>query len=40
MDLLLGLADETGATLIVVTHDKSLAEKGDRTLTIKDGVIV
>jgi ABC-type lipoprotein export system ATPase subunit len=40
MDLLLGLAEETGATLIVVTHDKSLAEKGDRTLTIKDGVIV
>jgi ABC-type lipoprotein export system ATPase subunit len=39
MDLLLGLADETSATLIVVTHDKSLAEKGDRTLTIKDGVI-
>lgn len=39
MDLLLGLTDETGATLIVVTHDKFLAEKGDRTLTIKDGVI-
>ncbi|MFD2256666.1 ABC transporter ATP-binding protein [Luteolibacter algae] len=39
MKILLELADEHGVTLIVVTHDRSLAEVGDRTLIIKDGKV-
>ncbi len=39
MDLLLGLAGESGTTLVVVTHDEHLASRGDRKLIIKDGNI-
>ena len=39
MQMLLKLADEDGATLVVVTHDDSLALLGNRKLVIKDGVI-
>lgn len=39
MDLLLGVVEEQNATLVVVTHDSSLAMLGDRTLVIKDGHI-
>ncbi|MEM1084679.1 MAG: ABC transporter ATP-binding protein [Verrucomicrobiota bacterium] len=39
MELLLGLAAESGTTLAVVTHDQSIASSGDRTLVIKDGSI-
>lgn len=39
MDLLLGVVEEQNATLVVVTHDSSLAVLGDRTLVIKDGHI-
>ena len=39
MDLLLGVVEEQNATLVVVTHDSSLAVLGDRTLVIKDGQI-
>ena len=39
MEMLLELSAEDGATLVVVTHDESLAEHGDRTLTIVDGLI-
>ncbi len=39
LDLLFNLADERGATLVIVTHDRSIAERGDRTLIIKDGVV-
>ena len=39
MDLLLGLARERGKTLVVVTHDTNLAQRGDRTLRIADGVL-
>jgi len=39
MEILLELADEKQVTLIVVTHDRSLAEVGDRTLVIKDGKV-
>jgi len=39
VDLLLGLVREDGRTLIVVTHDTSLAAKGDRLLRIEDGLI-
>ncbi len=37
MDMLMGLSSEDGATLVVVTHDESLAEHGDRKLVIMDG---
>jgi ABC-type lipoprotein export system ATPase subunit len=39
MELLLGLAAESGTTLAVVTHDPSIAARGDRQLLIKDGSI-
>lgn len=39
MQMLLSLVSEEKTTLVVVTHDQSLAEGGDRTLIIKDGVI-
>ncbi len=39
LDLLFNLADERGATLVIVTHDRSIAGRGDRTLIIKDGVV-
>ncbi len=39
MNILLDLATEHGATLVVVTHDRKLAEAGDRTLIIQDGSI-
>ena len=39
MDILMQLADLQDVTLVVVTHDQSLAEIGDRTLVIKDGTI-
>ncbi len=39
MSILLDLATEHGVTLVVVTHDQSLAKVGDRTLIIKDGSI-
>ena len=39
MDMLLSLADEDGATLVVVTHDEGLAVNGDRKLVIVDGIM-
>ena len=39
LDLLFGLAEEGGKTLVIVTHDRSIAERGDRTLIIRDGVV-
>jgi predicted ABC-type transport system involved in lysophospholipase L1 biosynthesis ATPase subunit len=39
IDLLLNLARERNKTLQVVTHDARLAERGDRTLRIADGVL-
>ncbi|SEW01840.1 putative ABC transport system ATP-binding protein [Aliiroseovarius sediminilitoris] len=40
MDLLFGLRDRHGATLILVTHAPELAERCDRILQIQDGVLV
>ena len=37
MDLLLALVREKRKTLLVVTHDISLARRGDRTLEMRDG---
>ena len=39
IDLLLNLARERNKTLLVVTHDAHLAERGDRTLRIADGML-
>jgi len=40
VELLLALVRENRKTLIVVTHDASLALRGDRRLEIRDGVLV
>lgn len=40
IDLLLTLARESQRTLIVVTHDARLAERGDRRLEIRDGQVI
>ena len=37
MAILLDLATEHQVTLVVVTHDQTLARSGDRTLIIRDG---
>lgn len=37
MQLLLELVQENKSTLVVVTHDSTLAKKGDRLLTLQDG---
>lgn len=39
IDLLLGVAREDKRTLLVVTHDEHLAQRGDRLLRIEDGRI-
>ena len=39
-DLLFGLNKESGITLIIVTHDESLAAKCERQIRIQDGQIV
>jgi len=40
MNLLMQLVNERERTLLVVTHDHSLARVGDRKVTLVDGVIV
>ncbi len=40
LDLLFELTEEAGTTLVTVTHDASIAARGDRILTVKDGVVV
>ena len=37
MDLLLGLNEEKGITLIVVTHDQEVAKHTQRTVRLFDG---
>jgi lipoprotein-releasing system ATP-binding protein len=37
MDLLEKLHQQTGQTIVMVTHDRSLARKADRALILKDG---
>ncbi|MEM9967154.1 MAG: ATP-binding cassette domain-containing protein [Pseudomonadota bacterium] len=39
MDLLFGLRDMHGATLVLVTHDLHLANRCDRTISLADGRI-
>lgn len=40
LDLMLGLKRDRGSTLVLVTHDPSLAALADRTIRLKDGRIV
>jgi putative ABC transport system ATP-binding protein/lipoprotein-releasing system ATP-binding protein len=40
VELLLNLVRESGKTLIVVTHDPKLAERGDRRLEMRDGLLM
>ena len=40
MDLLFGLRDKHGATLVLVTHAPELAQRCDRVLSLKDGRLV
>jgi putative ABC transport system ATP-binding protein len=39
IELLFARRGETGATLLVITHDPKLAERCDRVITMADGVI-
>jgi len=39
MDLLFMRQRETGATLIMITHDEALSKRCDRVVTLRDGVI-
>ena len=39
MDLLFNLADEKGMTLMLITHDLSLAKRCRRSITMTDGVL-
>lgn len=40
MDLLFALKERTGATLLLITHDRSLAKRCDRIVNLADGRIV
>ncbi len=40
LDLLLQLNRETETTLVLVTHDRKLAEYGDRIITLRDGRVL
>ena len=40
MQLILNLAKNRNSTLFLITHDANLAQKCDRTLTMRDGVLV
>jgi len=39
MDLLFDLRDQYGATLVLVTHDPTLAQRCDRAINLADGKI-
>ncbi|MGQ9366374.1 ABC transporter ATP-binding protein [Azospirillum sp. ST 5-10] len=40
VELLFGLAERRGTTLVLITHDPELARRCDRTVTLMDGRIV
>ena len=40
MDLLFERQRETGATLVMITHDEALSRRCDRVITMRDGRIV
>ena len=39
MQLILNLAENRQSTLFLITHDRALAERCDRTLTMRDGLL-
>jgi lipoprotein-releasing system ATP-binding protein len=39
-DLLFDLREKTGTALVLVTHNDELASRADRTITLRDGLIV
>ncbi len=39
MDLLFALKERTGATLLLITHDRALAKRCDRIVSLADGRI-
>ena len=39
VELLFGLAERRGTTLVLITHDPALAKRCDRTVTLRDGRI-
>ena len=39
MDLLFGLRDRHGATLVLVTHEPALAARCDRVVRLADGAL-
>ncbi len=39
IDMLFQRLDDTGATLVLITHDQSLASRCQRVITMKDGLI-
>jgi predicted ABC-type transport system involved in lysophospholipase L1 biosynthesis ATPase subunit len=40
LDMLFSLADESGASLVIVTHNEKLADACDRKLRLENGVLV
>ncbi len=40
LDLLLAMNREQGATLVLVTHEPSLADSADRRIVLRDGLVV
>jgi putative ABC transport system ATP-binding protein len=40
LDLLLALNREEGTTMVMVTHEQSLAESADRRILLRDGLVV
>ncbi len=40
MDMLMSVVEESKKTLVVVTHDQTLAKRGDRRLILKQGALV
>ena len=40
LDLLKKFHNETGTTIVVITHDKSVAEYATRVVTVNDGLII
>jgi putative ABC transport system ATP-binding protein len=40
LDLMLGLNREQGTTMVMVTHEESIAVAADRRIVLRDGLVV